>query len=775
MGPAVEDHDLELYEDEEALCGAAAEYLGAGLVAREGALIVARPEHRDGICAQLRASGFDVDGGVRSGRIGVVDARELLGQIAIEGMPDGERFQAVLAPMLRRCADASGARRVRVYGEMVDLLWGEGRHDAAAHLEDLWNALAAEQPFALLCAYRSTYLKRPGDAEQLSVHRVYRAHGHVSPAVPAERYFRLLVESVKDYAIFMLDPRGRVISWNPGAERLKGYRADEILGQHFSRFYPPEEADKCDDELVVALRDGRIELEGWRRRKDGSSFWADVVITAVHDDDGRHIGFAKVTRDLTERRQAEIDERYRVLVETAKDAIISIEADRTITSWNAAAERIFGWDAKDIIGRPLACIIPDTPDPARLVGHTVELPGMRGDGAPLAVEVSLSALAAAPIAYTVILRDITDRKLADEQQRFLLAAFEELSSSRDYHATLAAVARALVPRLADGCAIDLVDGDRLERCAAAGIDLAGAGAGHLLSVPMVGGRQTRVGVLSLVTAPSGRAYTERDRLFASTLAERAAAAVENARLFREIEVALARETAARLSAEDNVRFSEMFAAVLGHDLRNPLSAIFTGAQLLLRLAVDERQRRPAGRIITSAERMARMIDQLLDFTRIRLGAGLKIEPAAANLGELARQLVEETEAALGTRIVFTRSGDTIGVWDADRLAQVLSNLLANAVQHGAGDRPATIHVDGRDPAGVVVDVWNRGRIPEDILPQIFEPFRGSRYQREQARGLGLGLYIAHEIVRAHGGAVTVDSTEAEGTTFRVGLPRRAGA
>lgn len=134
----------------------------------------------------------------------------------------------------------------------------------------------------------------------------------------SEQHFRLLIESVRDYAIFLLGPKGHVTSWNPGAERAKGYAEAEILGQHFSVFYPEADilAGKCEMELAGAIRDGRYEDEGWRKRKDGTLFWANVVITALWDKQGEHVGFAKVTRDLTERRRAE-EERVR-LVATQK-------------------------------------------------------------------------------------------------------------------------------------------------------------------------------------------------------------------------------------------------------------------------------------------------------------------------------------------------------------------------------------------------------------------------------------------------------------------------
>jgi PAS domain S-box-containing protein len=177
---------------------------------------------------------------------------------------------------------------------------------------------------------------------------------------------RLLVESVRDYAIFALDATGHVLTWNPGAERFKGWTAEEIIGRHFSTFYPVEDiaAGKPAYELRVAERDGSVEDEGWRVRKDGSRFWANVVITALRDPDGKLIGFAKVTRDLTERREAErvirqSEQRFRLLVQSAKDyAIFMLDPTGRVISWNEGAQRINGYAASEIIGRHFSTFYP---------------------------------------------------------------------------------------------------------------------------------------------------------------------------------------------------------------------------------------------------------------------------------------------------------------------------------------------------------------------------------------------------------------------------------
>jgi PAS domain S-box-containing protein len=178
--------------------------------------------------------------------------------------------------------------------------------------------------------------------------------------------YRLLVHGVQDYAVFLLDREGYIVSWNRGAERLKGYAAHEIIGKHFSVFYPQEALERRwpQQELKICREAGRLEDEGWRLRKDGSRFWADVIITALHDETGELRGYSKVTRDLTDRRGQEealrqSEERFRLLVESVRDyAIFMLDPEGRVTSWNAGAERIHGYKAPEIIGRHLATFYP---------------------------------------------------------------------------------------------------------------------------------------------------------------------------------------------------------------------------------------------------------------------------------------------------------------------------------------------------------------------------------------------------------------------------------
>jgi PAS domain S-box-containing protein len=186
------------------------------------------------------------------------------------------------------------------------------------------------------------------------------------PETHADAMFRALVESVSDYGIFLLGPSGHVASWNQGAARIKGYSASDIIGQHFSVFYPPDVVARGWPalELERARIDGRFEDEGWRVRKDGTLFWANVVITALFAPDGSLRGYAKVTRDLTERKRHEEElrssqERFRLLVESVKDyAIFMLDENGVIRTWSAGAALITGWSQSEAIGRHFSVFYP---------------------------------------------------------------------------------------------------------------------------------------------------------------------------------------------------------------------------------------------------------------------------------------------------------------------------------------------------------------------------------------------------------------------------------
>jgi phosphoserine phosphatase RsbU/P len=233
----------------------------------------------------------------------------------------------------------------------------------------------------------------------------------------------------------------------------------------------------------------------------------------------------------------------------------------------------------------------------------------------------------------------------------------------------------------------------------------------------------------------------------------------------------------RLEAEARQRaeFERQLIGIVSHDLRNPLNAITLAATVLLKSEeLDERQRRNAIRVLTSAERATRMIRDLLDFTAARQGGGIPLQRRAADLHELVHTVVDEVQPTHADRpILVEQSGDARGQWDPDRLAQVITNLLGNALQYSPQGTPVRVTTRG-DAEAVTLEVHNRGApISPEVLPHIFEPLeRGSPQQSgRQGRSIGLGLFIVRHIVLAHGGRVEVRSTEEEGTTFTVRLPR----
>ena len=279
----------------------------------------------------------------------------------------------------------------------------------------------------------------------------------------------LLVENVRDYAILLLDPDGIVVTWNAGAERLKGYRPEEIIGQHFSAFYTDEDRarDHAGEILEIARGEGRYEEEGWRVRKDGSRFWAHVLVTTIYDEDGAILGFGKVVRDLTTRRlseqrlrdnagelaasNVELDQFRRLVLSVRDYAIFLLDAGGHITTWNAGAEHAKGYTAEEIIGQHFSVFYTDEDrardhpgDELRIARETgrYEEEGwrVRKDGSRFWASVAITAVrddAGALSGYAKVTRDLTERRAAD---RALHEANERLRRSNQELERFAAVA-----------------------------------------------------------------------------------------------------------------------------------------------------------------------------------------------------------------------------------------------------------------------------------------------------------------------------------------------
>lgn len=278
-----------------------------------------------------------------------------------------------------------------------------------------------------------------------------------------------------------------------------------------------------------------------------------------------------------------------------------------------------------------------------------------------------------------------------------------------------------------------------------------------LGVPLVVAGAVQGLLVVIRAAPLKPTGATEDEWLLSALADQAALALEKNHL-DEVGV-----------------FREQLMAIVGHDLRGPLSTIQMAAEFLMRReGLGAQETELARRITRSTATAVRLVDQLLDLTRSRLGGGIAIQPTTFGLEDVCHQVVVETELAHPDRpLDVDVRGDLIGVWDRDRIYQLISNLIGNAVQHGAPRSRIAMRVYASETE-VVIEIANRGPpIPPAILPFIFDAFRQGRIDRPHRKGLGLGLFIAQQVARSHGGAIAVTSTVDEGTTFQVRLPLRA--
>lgn len=538
---------------------------------------------------------------------------------------------------------------------------------------------------------------------------------------------RLLVESVRDYAIFALDPGGFILSWNAGARRIKGYVAEEVIGKHFSIFYPRDLVVQGfpEFELRTAANTGRFEDEGWRVRKDGTRFWANVVITALRDETGGLLGFAKITRDLTKRREEEMalresEERFRLLVDGVRDyAIFMLDPTGRVDTWNAGAERIKGYRASEIIGRHFSTFyLPEdvaAGKPAReleiaeRVGRYEE-DGLRvrKNGEKFVASVLITALrndAGELIGFAKVTRDLTEKRAAEQQ------------------------------------ALD--DARRIAAEAAARHE-AEARAGELRDLS----RQLK------------------DQ------------AVELAARTREAEEARLRADDARQRADEANLAKSQFLAAMSHELRTPLNAIGGFADLMtmgLAGPVTAQQMEHLGRVKRSQEHLLGIINDILNFSRIEAGQ-LSYKLREVDLHDVVRSVVEMVTPQARTRGVQlddTECRRDVVAWaDRAKVEQIVLNLVSNALKFTPAGGAVSLGCEVVDEHRIVLTVHDTGcGIPEDQLDVIFDPFvQVGRTLNTNQEGTGLGLAISRDLARAMGGDVMAESTIDVGSLFRLVLP-----
>ena len=625
----------------------------------------------------------------------------------------------------------------------------------------------------------------------------------------SEERFRLLVEGVKEYAIFMLDPQGRVATWNSGAERLKGYRAAEIVGQHFSCFYPAESIAKGwpEEELRRATAEGRIADEGWRVRQDGSQFWASVVITALRDDAGVLRGFAKITRDLTEERKAKESARRLMQEEAARraaeeaaeqierqreqlhvtlssigDAVVVTDESGIVTFLNPVAVGLTGWQLHEATGQPLEQVFRIVNEESR---QTVENPVSKvfrenrvvaianhtallaKDGREVPIEDS-----AAPIrsrdgtigGAVLVFRDVTEARRAIEDRLYLAAIVD---SSDD----------AIIGQTLDGRIASWNRGaERLYGYEPREV------IGKPLSLLMPAERADELPALTERLKRNERVAhfeTERVRKDGSRVdVSLTISPVKDA----EGKIIGASKIARDISArKEEDRRRDEFLALLAHELRNPLAPLRTGLEVM-QLAGDDREAVEQVRNLMERQlqHLVRLVDDLLDMSRISRGK-LQLRRERIALTSVVGHALEMCGPIMDDRdqqLTVTLPEEPIFV-DADptRLAQALCNLLTNAAKYS--ERGSRIWLAAEQQRGdAVISIKDNGvGIPPEMMPKVFDMFtQVDRSMEKTQGGLGVGLAIVKRLVEMHGGTTEARSEGyGQGSEFTIRLPAAASA
>jgi PAS domain S-box-containing protein len=631
------------------------------------------------------------------------------------------------------------------------------------------------------------------------VQRQYGARPRIeSAALEAEGRTRLLVEGIQEYAIFMLDPLGKVVTWNVGAERIKGYKADEIIGRNFSCFYPQADIDQGipQEELATAARSGRSETQRWRVRKDGSRFWANLIITAVRDSSGTLIGFSEISRDVTERRASErhlaqMESRYRGLLEAAPDAMIVVNQVGEIVLLNLQAEKQFGYRRDELLGQQVTNIIPQgfaerlladdlrsaEEALAQQIGTGIELYGRRKDGYDFPIEIMLSPIKSPDgILVTAAIRDISVRKAAERhlaqmesRYRGLLEAAPDAMIVVDQAGKI--VLLNLQAEKQFGYRRDELLGQQVTNIIPQGF------AERLLADDLRSAEEALAQQIGTGIELHGRRKDGHDfpiEIMLSPLASPqgvlVTAAVRNVTDRKSAEEHLLKTMQELKRSNDEL---QQFAYVASHDLQEPLRMVASYTQLIAKRyqgQLDSDADEFIAYAVDGCTRMQAMIQDLLTYSQ----AGTTEKKQLREIS--TERALEEALANLSVSIkesgaVVTHDSLPALISDNRQMTQVLQNLVGNAIKY-RGTQPPRVHVSAAmgNANEWVFSVRDNGL---GIEPQYFERIFGlfqRLHGREEFAGTGIGLAICKKILEQLGGRIWVESKLQFGSIFHFSLP-----
>jgi PAS domain S-box-containing protein len=610
----------------------------------------------------------------------------------------------------------------------------------------------------------------------------------------SEERFRILVEGVQDYAIFTLDPGGKVVSWNAGAERIKGYKAEEIIGQNFSRFYLSADIDqgKPEKELHLAATNGRSEIDHWRVRKDGSRFWANVVITAAHDSSGRLLGFSEISRDISERKETEA--RYRGLLEAAPDAMVVVNVAGEIVLLNVQAEKQFEYARGELIGQQVKNIIPEgfaerliaddlrsaADALAQQIGTGIELVGRRKDGSDFPIEIMLSPLESPEgILVTAAIRNISVRKDAEKHLAQMEGRYRGLLEAAPDAMVVVNVAGEIVllnvqAEKQFGYRRDELVGQKVKNIIPEGF-AERLIADDLRSPADALAQQIGTGIELSARRKDGSDFPIEIMLspLESTEGILVTAAIRDITDRKKSELHLLKMVGELKRSNDEL---QQFAYVASHDLQEPLRMVASYTQLLgkrYKGRLDSDADEFIAYAVDGSNRMQGLIQDLLAYSRAGTNGKalheISSEKSLKDALENLRATIQESGA------LVTHDSLPVMTTDDTQLTQVFQNLIGNAIKYRSAEIPR-VHVSAAKNGGKewTFSVRDNGLgIDPQYFDRIFVLFQ-RLHGREEFKGTGIGLTICKKIVERLGGRIWVESQPEKGSTFCFTLPERDG-